>query len=74
VKRSVWPGILGTVVALAMSGAAAAQPACGCTADDHAVKTLARYKHAFAGRVASVEAQDGAVSRVTFDVLRVWKG
>ncbi len=66
--------VLGLAVLLLAGGAfaAEAQSSCTCTtsASDHAVKDLSRYKSAFAGKVVSVE-PDG---RVTFEVLRVWKG
>jgi len=66
--------VLGLVVLLLAGGAFAveAQSSCTCTtsASDHAVKDLSRYKSAFAGKVVRVE-PDG---RVTFEVLRVWKG
>lgn len=66
--------VLGLAVLLLVAGSFAveAQSSCTCTtsASDHAVKDLGRYKSAFAGKVVSVE-PDG---RVTFEVLRVWKG
>ncbi len=66
--------VLGLAVLLLVGGSFAveAQSNCTCTtsASDHAVKDLGRYKSAFAGKVVSVE-PDG---RVTFEVLRVWKG
>lgn len=66
--------VLGLAVLLLAGGAFAtdAQSSCTCTtsASDHAVKDLSRYKSAFAGKVVSVE-PDG---RVSFEVLRVWKG
>lgn len=66
--------VLGLAVLLLAGGAfaAEAQSSCTCTtaASDHAVKDLSRYKSAFAGKVVSVE-PDG---RVSFEVLRTWKG
>ena len=59
------------VVAVAFPVWAGAQtPACSCPASSgHAVKDLSRYKSAFAGRVSEI---DG--SKVSFEILRVYKG
>lgn len=69
-------GVVSGIAFVALAGfvSPVAAQDCGCASrSGHAVENLPHYRAAFAGRVESLEPQEGSV-KVTFQVVRSWKG